>query len=72
MRLEPEAKNPKEQLNNAAKSSSAQFHEDKKQRFGNTQTCPTCPSPKRKTLETSERFCRDKPVTEGGQLDRGG
>ena len=57
MRLEPEAKNPKEQLNNAPKRRSAQFQENKKRRFVNTQTCPTCPSPKRKTVETAERFC---------------
>ena len=57
MRLEPEAKNPKEQSNNAPKRRSAQFQENKKRRFVNTQTCPTCLSPKRKTVETAERFC---------------
>ena len=58
MRLEPKSpKSPKEQLNNAPKRRSAQFEENKKRRFVNTQTCRRCLSPKRKTKETTERFC---------------
>ena len=48
MRLETEVKNCEEQLDNALKRRSAQFHKNKKPRFVNTQTSPTCLSPKRK------------------------
>ena len=48
MRLETGVKNCEEQLNNALKRRSAQLHKNKKPRFVNTQTSPTCLSRKRK------------------------
>ena len=48
MRLETGVKNCEEQLNNALKRRSAQFHKNKKPRFVNTQTSPTCLSRKKK------------------------
>ena len=73
MRSEPEAKNPKEQLNNAPKRRSAQFQENKKRRFENTQTCRTCRIPKRKKNNGNVRTFQytDKPVTEDSKIDRG-